>query len=204
MLKVYFGEDRLGVEAAVKEELGEDYEVFDGEDLEVADLPSIFQGTSLFGGDDRRILLKNLGENLAVWEKVVDYAETEHRVIVWEGKIDKRSAGYKRLKSSGVELKEFTETKVPDMKMVFGVFDVALRNGAEAVKMLEQIEDNQDPYMFFGLMVTQALKKFEYSRGGAREKRILKELAKVDMLMKSSSIEPWNLVKGVLLRLGEL
>ncbi len=56
----------FGVEAAVKEELGEDYEVFDGEDLEVADLPSIFQGTSLFGGDDRRILLKNLGENLAV------------------------------------------------------------------------------------------------------------------------------------------
>ena len=61
---------------------------------------------------------------------MVDYAETEHRVIVWEGKIDKRSAGYKRLKSSGVELKEFTETKAPDMKMVFGVFDVALRNGA--------------------------------------------------------------------------
>ena len=59
--------------------------------------------------------------------------------------------------------------------------------------------------MFFGLMVMQALKKFEYSRGGAEKKRILKErFAKVDMLMKSSSIEPWNLVKGVLLRLGEL
>lgn len=204
MLKIYFGEDRLGVEAAVKGELGADYEVFDGEDLEVADLPSIFQGTSLFGGDERRILLKNLGENLAVWEKLVDYVETEHRVIVWEGKIDKRSAGYKRLKDAGVELKEFTEVKAPDMKLVFGVFDMALKDGARAVRTLERIQENQDPYMFFGLMVTQALKKFEYSHGGAREKRILKELAKTDMLMKSSSVEPWNLVKGVLLRLSEI
>lgn len=203
MVRVYYGEDRVAAEKAVKGILGAKYEVFEGEDLTVNDLPSVFQGASLFSADKRQILLKNLSENAEVWAKIVDYLETEHEVVIWEPKIDKRSATYKALKSSGVEMKEFASKKSPEMNLVFGIFDLAMRDGKKAVSEIEKIELTQDPYMFMGLMVTQALKKFEASRGGSRERRILKLLAELDLQMKSSSIEPWTLVKATLVRFAQ-
>lgn len=199
MLRVFVGEDRLAAEMALKRVIGGNYEVFEGENLVVNYLPSIFQGTSLFETGKRRILLKNLSENPALWEKVADYADTEHEVVVWELKLDKRSLGYKNLKSSGVEIQEFALKAKPEAKMVFGVLDTALRDGKRAVAQVEQIELEQDPFMFFGLMVTQALKKFE-QKGGAKEKRLLKELAKLDMEMKTTGLDPWMLIKAFLLR----
>ncbi len=204
MLKVFVGEDRVAAGKAVESELGGNYEVFEGDKIELLDLPSIFRGVGLFSGEKRRILLKEVGENAAVWEKLADYADTEHEVVVWEGKIDKRSAGYKRLKETGVEIREFALKAKPEMRQVFNIFEVALRDGPAAVKMVEKIELEQDPFMFFGLMVTQALKRFE-QRSGEREKRILRELGELDMQMKGESgvgLEPWVLVKGFLLRLG--
>lgn len=193
------GEDRLAAENALKRLIGGNYEVFEGETLSVNDLPSIFQGTSLFESGKRRILLKNLSENPAVWEKIAEYAGTEHEVVVWELKIDKRSVGYKNLKAAGVVIQEFALKAKPEAKMVFGILDMALRDGKRAVVQVEQIELEQDPYMFFGLLVTQALKKFE-QRGGVKEKRLLKELSKLDMEMKTTGLEPWMLIKAFLLR----
>lgn len=214
MLRIFYGENRLEAEKSVRRVLGEGYEVFEGESLTVGDLPSIFQGTSLFGGfgasgvggsaDGRRILLKNVGENAEVWAKLADYRGTEHEVVVWEGKIDKRSVGYKQLKDAGVEMVEFPALEKPEAGLVFGILDTAMRDGARAVRDLEKIEADQDPFMFFGLLVTQALKKYEYSGGGARERRVLKELAKIDLQMKSTGVEPWMLIKSFLLRVGNL
>lgn len=204
MLKIFFGANRLEAEKKVKQFLGGEYEVFEGENLTVADLPSIFQGTSLFETAERKILLKDVGENSAVWEKVADYAETGNRVAIWEGKIDKRSSGYKRLKEAGVEMLESTELVKPEARAVFNVLDTALRDGPAAVAMVEKIELEQDPYMFFGLLVTQALKKFEQSGGAERERKLVKTLARTDMEMKSTSVEPWLLVKSWLLEVGEL
>ena len=204
MLRVFFGENRLEAEKKIRALLGEGYEVFEGESLGLTDLPSIFQGTSLFETGKRKILLKEVGENGVVWEKIMDYAETPHEVVIWETKIDKRSAGYKRLKAAKVELVEFPALKKPEMNLVFGVLDAALRDGKRAVEMVEKIETEQDPYMFFGLLVTQVLKKYEASRAGAKERRMLKELAKLDLQMKSSGMEPWMLIKGWLLRVGKL
>lgn len=219
MLRVFYGENRLEAEKAVRKVLGEGYEVFEGENLMVGDLPSIFQGASLFAGGfgagdnggsggsfggARRILLKNVGENAEVWAKLADYQGTEHEVVVWEGKIDKRSAGYKQLKETGVEMKEFPALRRPEAGLVFGILDTAMRDGERAVRDLEKIEADQDPFMFFGLLVTQALKKFDGSRGGARERRLMKELAKVDLEMKSTGVEPWMLIKSFLLRAGKL
>lgn len=201
MFKVFYGDNRQGAERAIKQTLGEGYEVFEGENLSLTDLPSIFQGSSLFETENRRILLKDVGENAVVWEKVVDYVETPHEVICWEMKLDKRSSGYKRLKNSGVELREFAELRRPEANLVFNILDTALEDGARAVKMVEQIELAQDPYMFFGLMVTQALKKFEQS-GGRSGCGLLKRLAELDMRMKSASVEPWTLVKAFLLEIG--
>lgn len=197
MLSVYSGENRVLAEQALKRELGANYEVFEGSNLEIQDLPSVFLGTSLFG-EERRILLKDLSENAAIWEKVGDYLETPHRVVIWETKLDKRSAGYKRLKEAGVEMREFAALKKPEAGLVFGILETALKDGATAVKMTERIELEQDPYMFFGLMVTQALKRFE-NFGGARERMVLKKLAVLDMEMKSATVEPWLLIKSFLL-----
>ena len=215
MLRIFYGENRLEAEKAVKRTLGEGYAGFVGARLPVGDLPSIVQGPSLlgggsgsgaggFGGGVRRILLKNLGENAEVWAKLADYIETEHEVVVWEGKIDKRSTGYKQLKDAGVEMEEFAALKKPEAGLVFGILDTAMRNGEKAVRDLEKIEADQDPFMFFGLLVTQVLKKYEYSGGGARDRRILKELAKVDLQMKSTGVEPWMLIKSFLLRVGKI
>lgn len=204
MLRVFSGEDRLAVEKAVRSALGAEYEVFEGDGLIAGDLPSIFRGTSLFATEKRRILLKNLTENAEVWEKLSDYLETDHEVVIWEPKIDKRSVAYKALKSSGVEMREFAGRKPPEANVVFGILDMALKDGAKAVQMIEQIELTQDPYMFMGLMVTQALKKFEASRGGNREKRLLKMLSELDMQMKTSSMEPWMLIKATLVQLGQI
>ncbi len=206
MLSVFWGENRLETEKAVKRALGTDYEVFEGENLTVADLPSIFQGTSLFGTEKRQILLKELGENKEVWEKIPDYLQTDHDMVIWESKIDKRSVVYKAMVAAGVEMREFPARANPDAKMVFNILDMALRNGPQAVKMVEKIELEQDPYMFFGLLVTQGIKKLEY-RAGTREKRLLKELSRLDMQMKTTSVEPWLpwlLLKSFLLRISQL
>ncbi len=204
MLTIYYGENRVDAERALRRSLGENYEVFDGETLELVDLPSIFQGTSLFEIEKRRILIKDASVNSVVWEKLADYVETEHDVICWELKLDKRSAGYKKMQSLGIAMQEFAAQKPPEVKQVFSILDTALRNGEKAVKMVEQIELQQDPYMFFGLLVTQLLKKYEATGGGARERRRLKELAKLDLQMKSTTLEPWQLIKAFLLRVKSI
>jgi len=203
MLKVFLGDDRVAAEKAVKSLLGANYEVFEGETLQVSDLPSIFRGTSLFNTEKRRILVKDLSENAAVWEKVGDYLATEHEIVLWEKKLDKRSVVYKQLKAAGVEMREFIQQLKPEMRQVFNIFDTALGDGKRAVALVEQIELEQDPYMFVGLMVTQVLKRFSMC-SGQRERRILRELGKLDMQMKTNALEPWLLVKAFLLRVGKL
>ena len=203
MLRLFWGDNRLEAEKAVRSALGANYEVFEGENLTVADLPSIFRGTSLFGTEKRQILLKELTENKEVWDKIPEYAQTDHEVVIWETKVDKRSVTYKALKDQGVTLQEFASARPPEAKLVFDILDTALRDGARAVKLVEQIELNQDPYMFFGLMVTQALKKFE-TRQGTRERRLLRALSELDMQMKTTSVEPWLLVKSFLLRISRV
>lgn len=197
-MKVIYGENRAAAEQEMHRVLGADYEVYEGENLNLTDLPSIFQGTTLFGDVQRRILLKNLTERAEIWEKIGDYAESTHEVVIWEVKVDKRSAGYKRLAEKGVEFKEFKNTAGADPRVAFGILDVALRDGAKALSEVEKIEKTQDPYMFFGLLVSQMVKKYEFSRGGKREREILKRMAEVDRQMKSTGVEPWVLVKGFL------
>jgi len=202
MLSVFVGENRLEAEKALKQALNANYEVFDGENLVLTDLPSIFRGTSLFEAGKRQILIKELSENTAVWEKVADFVDTDHDVVIWETKIDKRSVGYKNLKAKGVEIREFALKKPPEANLVFGILDTAMSDGKRAVSMVEKIQDKQDPYMFFGLMVTQALKKFTI-RQGARERRLIKRLAVLDLQMKTTTVDPWSLVKAFLLEVSE-
>lgn len=203
-IKIFTGEDRLKTQEAVTKQLGQDYEVFEGESLATNDLSGIFFGSTLFDTGQRRILIKDLSENKEVWnafsERIEEFIKTDAEVILWETKIDKRLASTKTVTKAGVEIHEFKAEEAIDTKAVFDIYNTALRNGPNAVRELEKIENKQDPFMFFGLLVSQAIRKLEWNPNGMKEKRILKELSEIDMEMKSTAVEPWILIKSFLIR----
>ena len=230
MIRIFHGNDRARIAREVKKILGEDYEVFDGENLKAEDIVNIFKGTSLFA-EKRKILLKDLTDkrkekstdegsdvktgslastdNLPssvggdFYEEIAKYADTEHDVVIWETTLSKKKSYKDFVEENGVEVKKYDVVREVDLRKVFGIFDTAMRDGKQAVKQLEEIEDDQDPYMFFGLMVSQALKRYNW-RNGRKETAVLKELAKLDIKLKSTTVEPWILIKSFLLRLSEI
>lgn len=205
MIKIFYGDDRVKISEEVRRIFGAEYEVIEGEKAEFSEILDAFLGISLISGE-RKILIKDLSKNTAVWEKfcekVGDFLD-KNAVIVWEEKFDKRLKVNKDLIATGVEVREFKMIDVgaADAKLVFEILDMAMVNGKRAVEVLEKIERNQDPFMLVGLFATQAIKKYGV-RQGVRERELLKKLAKLDMDMKSSGIEPMMLVKGFLLELG--
>ena len=199
MIRVFYGDDRETILKKIKREFREGYEVFEGENLKSEDLPSIFLGISLFS-KEREIVIKDLSE-AGLIEEITKYLDTPHRIVVWETKLDKRRADYKKLKESGIEITEYKLVENVGRSEVFDIFEIGLRDGRRAVKMVEIIENEQDPFMFVGLLATQAIKKFEQG-GGGKEKRVLRELSKLDVDMKSTALEPWMLVKLFLLKLS--
>lgn len=202
MIRVFYGEDRILARKMIDRQLGADYEVIEAESLQADDMASVFLGVSLFG-DARSILVKDLSANKDCWDilpKFVD--DCTHNIVLWESKLDKRSATYKTLsKNKSVEFKEFKLAEDPNKKLVFDVLDTALRgDGAGAVKMCEKIEATNDPYMFVGLMVTQLVKKLQINN--PRAANALKILAQADVDMKTTGLEPWTIVKMALLKIG--
>ena len=202
MIKVFYGDDRVRAKAEITKFLGtKDYEIIEGADLTPADLPSIFLGNSLFT-DTRAILIRDFTANRPVYEKLPEYLNTSHQIAILDAKIDKRSATYKFLKDQ-IEFQEFTLPKNPNLNLVFGIYRTAKHDGEKAVKMLEKIQAEEDPIMFCGLLISQALKDFNQKQG-TKEKRVLKELSKLDLDLKSTSLQPWLLVQSFLLRLSSL
>ncbi len=199
MLKIFYGEDRIRAKNEIERILGNDYEVIEGPELDPTDLPNIFLGTSLLS-DERKILIRDLSENRSAFEKLPDYLSTPHKIIIFETKLDKRSATYKLLKDK-IEIKEFPARPDPNANLVFGIYNTAKRNGKKAIEDLEKIKPNQDPMMFFGLLVSQALRDFQQNQG-TKEKKALKELSKLDLDLKSSKLSSWLLIESFLLRLS--
>lgn len=203
MIRVFSGSDRRKIAEEVKKILGENYEVFDGENLRTEDIVNIFMGTSLFA-EKRKILLKDLtpvrGEEAQdFYEEIIKYVSTPYEIVIWETNVSQKKTYKDFVKMKGVEVKKFDLVPKIDMRKVFNIYDAALVDGVRAVEMLNEIQGEQDPFMFFGLLVSQAVKKFEW-RQGTKEKRILKELSKVDVQMKTTAVEPWLLIKSFLLR----
>ena len=203
MIKVFYGEDRIKARKAIDRLFGTDYEVIEAENLTTNDMASVFLGTSLFG-EKRTILVKDLSANKECWEMVPNFVDDcSHDIVLWEAKLDKRSAAYKTLsKNKNVEFKEFAAAEDPNNKLVFDILDAAMRGDNSAVKMCEKIEQTNDPYMFMGLMVSQAIKKLQYNN--AKAAKTLKILAEADVNMKSTGIEPWTLIKMALLKIASL
>lgn len=202
MIKVFYGDDRVRAKAEIIKFLNaKDYEIIEGTDLTPADLPSIFLGNSLFAST-RAILIRDFTTNKPAYEKLPEYLNTPHQIAILDAKIDKRSATYKTLKDQ-IEFQEFTLPKNPNLNLVFDIYRTAKRDGKKAVKMLEKIQSEEDPIMFCGLLISQALKDFNQKQG-TKEKRVLRELSKLDLDLKSTSLQPWLLVQSFLLRLSSL
>ncbi len=203
MIQIFYGDDRVKTEKAIKMVFGDDYEVFEGENLTLNALTSIFMGASLFS-EKRKVLIKDLGENAELFKRLPDFVNTENEVILWESKLDKRTTTYKALGKSKIKTKEFKLEENVDKKLVLDVFGTAFYNGEKAVRMVEKVKNEQDPYMFFGLMVSQAVSRFERNPNGAKEKRVLKELSNIDMKMRTTSSQPWLLIQSFLLQVSSL
>ncbi len=201
MIKIFTGDDRLRANQTITRLLGQNYEIIEGGDLTPNDLPSIFQGSSLFD-KTRNILIRDLSVNQATFEKLPDYLNTPHNVIILELKLDKRSATYKNLKDQ-IEIIDFSLPKDPNLKLVFDIYKIAKTDGQRAVKMLSKIQASEEPIRFCGLLISQALKDYK-NHQGIKEKRVLHELSKLDLDLKSTSFQPWLLVQSFLLKLPSL
>lgn len=210
MIYLIDGDDRKKAESKAKDFLGEDYEVIDAESLEKADLVSIFQGTTLFS-ETRKILIKDLGAKKELFAELLKYLETEHRIVILEQKIDKRNAVYKELAAVAkknpqlVQIDEFKITEEVDRFLTFRVFDIALTDGKRAVKLLREAEESNNPYLTVGSWTKKAVDLLAARPNGEREKRIVKKLAEIDMMLKQTSFskEPWLLLETFLLELSD-
>ena len=57
----------------------------------------------------------------------------------------------------------------------------------------------EDPYKMLGAWTWKAIDNFK-RYNGPKEKRALRELSKLDMLMKSTSYQPWTQMQAFLLQ----
>ena len=201
MIRIFTGDDRIKAGQEITKLLGENHEIIEGVDLTPDDLPSLFFGTTLFA-ETRSILIRDLSANKSVFDKLPDYLDTPHNIIIQELKLDKRSTTYKTIKSQ-VEIREFKLPENPNFRLVFDIYKTAKHDGQKAILMLAQIKPTEDPIKFTGLLASQAIKDYS-NRQGITEKRALRELAKLDLQMKSTTTDPWLLVESFLLRLQKL
>ena len=201
MIQIFYGNDRVKAQQEIKRLLGDDYEVLDGPDLNLNDLPSIFYGTSLFA-TKRQILIRDFTANKPAYEQLPKYLDTPHDIILFETKLDKRSQVYKDLKDQ-LTIKEFKLPENLNFAVIFDIFRTAKKDGKKAVNMLEQIKPTEDPIKFTGLLISQAIKDFS-TKQGTKEKQVLKALSRLDLQMKSTKIDPWLLVESFLLELSTI
>lgn len=218
MIYVFCGDDREKIAQEVAKVLGKGYEVFDGEELEVQGIMNIFQGASLFS-ETRRILIKDLTapplgsgsssgsgdirKKIDFYAEILPYANTKHTIVIWESNKSRKKSFKDFCKLKNVKVQDFIMAKPADAGKVFQVLDLAYRDGAAAVKIIEEIKDDNNPYMFMGLLTTQMLKKYSYGFS-EKDKRVLKELSKLDIQMKSTSVEPWLLISAFIMRISSL
>ncbi len=204
MIRIFYGKNGVKAFDEIDKILGKDKEVVEGVDLMAGDLPSLFMGVSLLA-EKRKILVRDFAAVKDNLEKLPEYVQTPHEVILLENDFKKNTKLAKELAAAGVEMKKFDLEQKVDPRATFNILDTALRDGPKAVAMLEKVEAEQDPYMFVGLMASQAVKKYAW-RQGAKEKRVLKELSKLDIDLKESPIssQPWLLIHSFLLRVSSL
>ncbi len=209
MIYLIDGDDRKKAEQTARDFLGNNIEVIDADALEKNDLVSIFQGTTLFE-ETRHILIKDLSLKKDLFLELPKFIKTEHQVVILEQKIDKRNAIYKELLDAArsnpekVKIENFKLPEQVDTFLVFRAFDIALTDGKRAIKLIREAEEENSPYATIGAWTKKAVDLFVAKGGTEREKKIIKRLAKIDMLLKQTSFskDPWILLESFLIELS--
>lgn len=209
MIYLVDGDDRKKAEQTARDFLGNNVEVIDADTLEKNDLVSIFQGTTLFE-ETRHILIKDLSLKKDLFLELPKFIKTEHQVVILEQKIDKRNAIYKELLDAAksnpekVKIENFKLPEQVDTFLVFRAFDIALTDGKRAVKLIREAEEENSPYATIGAWTKKAVDLFVAKGGTEREKKIIKRLAEIDMLLKQTSFskDPWILLESFLIELS--
>ena len=92
-------------------------ERIDGEALQLADLPDLLMGATLFSSR-RLVIIKDLASNTAVWNELPDWlgrVNDDSHIVLVEAKPDKRTRTYKQLKAEA-DLREFAPWKEGDLR----------------------------------------------------------------------------------------
>lgn len=204
MIYIFYGEQRGAIDQEIKKLLGSDYEAFDGDKIDPANLPELFLGTSLFA-EQRKIVVRDLLTSGVKPEMLLKFTGTPHQIVLVETKFNRTTTAAKQLaKSPQVTLREF-KAPVKNTRAVFDVFTTAQRDGVRAVKLLDSIIEDQEPQRFLGLLASQVIKAYA-ARPTPKNKRILQSLAQLDLELKTSGLsgEPWLLIKSWLLQISRL
>ena len=132
MLKVFLG-DSFDTHQALGAFLAthpEPPEKVSGETLAPSDLPSIFQGVTLFH-DQRLILIRDLSENKPVFLELEKYLDlpSDNTIILVEKKLDKRTTTFKKLKQHAEIFESSDFTKSPPAQQLSWVIDTASKSG---------------------------------------------------------------------------
>lgn len=201
MIRIFCGDDRIAARRAIAALLGPNYEVIDGPELLPSDLPNIFLGASLLA-ERRRILIHDFFANKSIADELIKYLKTPHEIILLETKLDQRTTAFKSVKDQ-IEVRTFSPPKDPNSGRVFDIFRIAKHDGPRAVQILQEIAPTTEPSLFIGLLTSQAIKDYQ-ARQGSREKHALQELAKLDLAIKTTKVDPWLHIASFLLRLSSL
>ncbi len=111
MITLLIGENSFEIERAI-EEVVRDFdgtaEKFDGETLQLAQLPDILMGVSLFA-TKRLVIIRGLSQNKAIWsafDNWLDRISDDIHLVLIESKPDRRTSTFKALKEKA-NVKEF-------------------------------------------------------------------------------------------------
>lgn len=140
-----------------------------------------------------------------------EFIDTPHEIIIWESTTPQHKSYRDFIKNQKVQYQKF-EKPEEDKWASFRIFDIALVDGKRAVAELDRLLEKAakggevkmlDPYSMVGALSTAAIKKFEL-HAGRKERQILKELSSLDIKLKSTTFDPWTLVKVFLLKVSTL
>lgn len=111
MITWFTGDNTFEIQQAVKaiaNRFDGTAERVEGSLLELKNIPDLLMGSTLFA-EKRLVIIKDLSQNSAVWEKMpqwIDRISDDIDLILIDGKPDKRTTGYKEVKKR-VTIKEF-------------------------------------------------------------------------------------------------
>lgn len=115
-------------------------EQYEGEDLELAQLPDLLLGGTLFS-NERLVIIKSLSDNKKLWDVLPEWLEKsdgDTHVVLVEPKPDKRTKTYKELKKNAT-VKEFGAWGDRDTMMAEKwAIDEAVQQGLALDKKLAQ------------------------------------------------------------------